>query len=58
MLPKGFTTFKVSKKTERRLLNLRKQMIAENPDKYDETTSRHEIIIWLLDQVTKNKNHE
>jgi len=49
MLPKGFVKVSVAKSTEARLLQVRNQMIAESPDKYDENTGLHTIICWLLD---------
>ena len=54
MLPKGHTRISISKATESRLKNVRKMMMIEHPEKYDETVSMHSVIIWLLDQ---NSHH-
>lgn len=51
MLPKGFTRVSISKATEARLDHIRKKMIMESPQKYDETTNYHAIIRWLLDRA-------
>jgi len=53
MLPKGHTRISISKSTEARMKNVRKLMMMEHPEKYDENTSMHKVVDWLIDQVNR-----
>jgi len=50
-LAKGTTKISITKVADARLKRVRRLMIAESPDKYDETTSVTKIIDWLIDKL-------
>lgn len=50
-LAKGTTKISVTKVADARLKRVRRLMIEESPDKYDETTSVTKIIDWLIDKL-------
>ncbi|MBO5003317.1 hypothetical protein J6C36_03525 [Methanocorpusculaceae archaeon] len=53
-LKKGFTRIAVSRATEDRLKNLRRRLSSEMPDRFDENTSMHSLIIWMLDEMNRH----
>lgn len=56
---KGYRAIKVSRTTERRLITLRNRIIKDNPEKYEEDEpSLHQVIIWILDELQKNRKEE
>lgn len=50
-LAKGTAKISITKVADARLKRVRRLMIAESPDKYDETTSVTKIIEWLIDKL-------
>ena len=54
MLAKGTTKISITKVADARLKGVRRLMIAESPDKYDETTSTTKIINWIVDKLNLN----
>lgn len=49
-LPKGYLKISISRKTDARLKLVRMDMQSKHPDKYDDDTTRHQIIEYLIDE--------
>jgi len=50
MLPKGQVKISIANATRKRLEHVKDKLIREHPEKYDEDTSLHRIIVWILDE--------
>ena len=49
-LPKGYIKISISRKTDARLKAVKMDMQNREPDKFDDDTSRHRIIEYLIDE--------
>jgi hypothetical protein len=50
---KGFNKISISNATDARLKRMKRRMMAEEPEKYDDETSYNTLISWIIDRAEK-----
>jgi len=50
MIPKGQVKISITNATLKRLEQIRNKLSQKYPEKFDDETSMHKIIVWILDE--------